>query len=105
MKAVILLVCSVSLMFSQLALAKNDNDKDKSLPPGLAKKLDRGQPLPPGWQKKLSAGQFLADDYYRRGTVLRKPNADGIVTIQIEGTVIELFEHSREIIRILEGRP
>lgn len=102
MKAVIVLVCSFSMAFSQLALAKND--KDKPLPPGLAKKLENGQPLPPGWQKKLSPGQFLADDYYRRGTVLRKPDTDGIVTIQIEGTVIELFEHSREIVRILEGR-
>ncbi|MDP2715929.1 hypothetical protein [Rheinheimera sp.] len=102
MKTVIVLVCSFTLIFSQLALAKND--KDKPLPPGLAKKLENGQPLPPGWQKKLSPGHFLADDYYRRGTVLRKADTDGIVTIQIEGTVIELFEHSREIVRILEGR-
>ena len=102
MKAAIVLICSFTLAFSQLALAKND--KDKPLPPGLAKKLENGQPLPPGWQKKLSAGQFLANDYYRRGTVLKKANSDGIITIQIEGTVIELFEHSREIVRILEGR-
>jgi hypothetical protein len=26
-----------------------------NLPPGLAKKLQRGKPLPPGWQKKIQA--------------------------------------------------
>lgn len=102
MKTAILVLCSAALLFSQLAHAKPD--QDKGLPPGLAKKLHKGQPLPPGWQKKLSPGQFLAYDYYRRGTVLRKPDTDGIITIQIEGTVIELFEHSREIVHILEGK-
>ena len=85
MKTASFVLCSAALLFSQLAHAKPD--QDKGLPPGLAKKLDKGQPLPPGWQKKLS-----------------KPDTDGIITIQIEGTVIELFEHSREIVRILEGR-
>jgi len=103
MRTIILLLGSAALLFSQVVQAKPH--EDKPLPPGLAKKLEKGQPLPPGWQKKLSAGQFLSDDYYRRGSVLRKPNADGIITIQIEGTVIELFEHSREIVRILQGRP
>jgi hypothetical protein len=102
MKTFTLLCCTAALLLSQPLLAKPD--KEKSLPPGLQKKLERGEPLPPGWQKKLSVGQFLHDDYYRRAVVVRKPNADGIITVQIEGTVIELFEHSREIVRILEGR-
>ncbi|HAW94380.1 MULTISPECIES: hypothetical protein [unclassified Arsukibacterium] len=102
MKSTIFVVCSFALVLSQPLMAKPDHEK--SLPPGLAKKVESGKPLPPGWQKKLSAGQYLADDYYRRGTVLSKPNADGIITVQIEGTIIELFEHSREIVRILEGK-
>ncbi|HEY9042992.1 MAG TPA: hypothetical protein VIN66_12505 [Rheinheimera sp.] len=98
----ILLTCSLALLISQPLMAAPD--KDKPLPPGLAKKVAQGKPLPPGWQKKLAPGQFLPDDYYRRGVVLGRPNSDGIISIQIEGTVVELFEHSREIVRILEGR-
>ncbi|GHG60362.1 hypothetical protein GCM10010919_03770 [Alishewanella longhuensis] len=102
MKTFMIVLCTSTLMFSQLVMAKPDHDK--GLPPGLEKKLEKGQPLPPGWQKKLSAGQYLSDDYYRRSTLLKKPNADGIITIQIEGTVIELFHHTREIVRILDGK-
>lgn len=102
MKKLTLLLCSAAILLSQPVLAKPDHDKP--LPPGLQKKLAKGEQLPPGWQKKLAVGQFLADDYYRRAVVLRKPTADGIVTVRIEGTIIELFEHSREIVRILEGR-
>ena len=102
MKKLTLLLCSAAILLSQPVLAKHDNDKP--LPPGLQKKLAKGGTLPPGWQKKLSVGQVLQDDYYRRAVVVRKPAADGIVTVQIEGTIIELFEHSREIVRILEGR-
>ena len=101
MKTSMLLLCTAALLCSQVVSAKPD--KEKSLPPGLEKKLEQGKPLPPGWQKKLSPGQFLSDDYYRRGTVLRKANSDGVITIQVEGTVIELFEHSREIVRILDS--
>ncbi|WP_372627563.1 hypothetical protein [Arsukibacterium sp.] len=102
MKSAFFIICSVALVFSQPLMAKPDHEK--ALPPGLAKKVESGKPLPPGWQKKLSPGQFLADDYYRRSTILKKPDADGIITVQIEGTIIELFEHSREIVRILEGK-
>ena len=102
MRSAFFIICSVTLVFSQPLMAKPDHEK--ALPPGLAKKVESGKPLPPGWQKKLSAGQFLADDYYRRSTILKKPNADGVITVQIEGTIIELFEHSREIVRILEGK-
>lgn len=31
------------------------------LPPGLAKKLQRGKPLPPGWQKKVNEGYIIED--------------------------------------------
>lgn len=102
MKTLILVLCSAALLFSHFTQAKPD--QDKSLPPGLVKKLDKGQPLPPGWQKKLARGQILSQDYYRHGHVISRPNPDGIITLQIEGTIIELFEHSREIVRILDGK-
>ncbi|MCB5227401.1 hypothetical protein JAO78_011330 [Alishewanella sp. 16-MA] len=102
MKTVMLVLFTSTLLLSHSAMAKPEHEK--GLPPGLEKKLEKGKPLPPGWQKKLSVGQYLQDDYYRRSTVLKRPNADGIITIQVEGTIIELFEHSREIVRILEGK-
>ncbi|MEO3678750.1 hypothetical protein ABGI61_06920 [Rheinheimera sp. FR7-31] len=101
MKTFIPLVCVLAVSVSFAVQAKPD--KDKPLPPGLAKKLAKGEPLPPGWQKKLAPGQFLAEDYYRRARVISRPATDGIITVQIEGTIIELFEHSREIVRILDG--
>lgn len=102
MKSFIIVLCSSTLLFSQWALAKPD--QDKSLPPGLQKKLEKGQALPPGWQKKLAPGQFLAQDYYQRSRVISRPAAEGIISIQIEDTIIEVFEHSLEIVRILDGR-
>ncbi|MDX1677706.1 hypothetical protein [Arsukibacterium sp.] len=102
MKKTLFVICSLAIGISQPVMAKPEHEK--SLPPGLAKKVESGKPLPPGWQKKLSAGQYLADEYYHRSTVLKKPDADGIITVQIDGTIIELFEHSRQIVRILEGK-
>lgn len=34
------------------------------LPPGLAKKLQRGKPLPPGWQKKVTKGWVIDDSWW-----------------------------------------
>lgn len=101
MKSIILILVTLSVLVSHSAVAKPDHDKP--LPPGLIKKVNQGKPLPPGWQKKLYPGQYLADDYYYRSTVLKKANVDGIITVQIEGTIVELYEHSRAIVRILEG--
>ena len=39
--------------------------KQKSLPPGLQKKLARGGELPPGWQKKVARGEVLDMALYR----------------------------------------
>lgn len=101
MKTLIPLVSVLVVSLSFAVQAKPE--QGKPLPPGLAKKLAKGEPLPPGWQKKLAPGQLLAEDYYRRARVLSRPASDGIITVQIEGTIIELFEHSREIVRILDG--
>ncbi|KKO45311.1 hypothetical protein WG68_11340 [Arsukibacterium ikkense] len=101
MKVFMLVLCSSTLLFSQLAMAKPD--QEKSLPPGLEKKLERGQPLPPGWQKKLAPGQFLAEDYYRHARIIKQPNAEGIISVQIEDTIIELFENTREIVRVMNS--
>ena len=82
--------------------AMKDKDKHKSLPPGLAKKVDQGKPLPPGWQKKLSKGDVLQYELYTRGQVVVPLGRDGILSIRIDGTIIRLFEKTREIIEILD---
>ena len=40
-------------------------DKQRALPQGLQKKLDRGGQLPPGWEKKVVAGEVLDYELYR----------------------------------------
>ena len=82
------------------ALAKDkDKDKGKSLPP--EKKLDNGGDLPPGWQKKLRKGDILDRDIYRRGKVIKSRDRDGLISIQVDDTVVRLVEDTREIISIL----
>ncbi|AXV66120.1 hypothetical protein D0907_12965 [Pseudoalteromonas lipolytica] len=86
------------------ALAKDkdkDKDKGKSLPPGLEKKLENGGDLPPGWQKKYRKGDILDRDIYRRGKVIKSRNNDGLISIQVDGTIVRLVEDTREIVSIL----
>jgi len=46
--------------------------KQKSLPPGLQKKLARGGELPPGWQKKVARGEVLDMSLYGHSRPLPK---------------------------------
>ncbi|TMP61720.1 hypothetical protein, partial [Pseudoalteromonas sp. S1649] len=65
-----------------------DKGKDKRLPPGREKKLDNGGDLPPGWQKPLRKGDILARDIYRRGTVIKSRDSDGLISNQDDDTVV-----------------
>ncbi|MBU2706061.1 hypothetical protein KCM76_08700 [Zooshikella marina] len=96
-----LLIIYLNSMISP-ALAKNDKHHDNynSLPPGLQKNVNRGKPLPPGWQKKLGKGDILDDSIYVRGKVVVPLGRDGAITINVDGTFIKLYEHTREIIDI-----
>ncbi|WP_244325653.1 hypothetical protein [Shewanella aestuarii] len=78
------------------------DSKGKGLPPGLQKKVDQGKPLPPGWQKKLAKGDILSRDIYDRGRVVVPVGKDGSVSVDVDGTVIRLYENTREIIDILK---
>lgn len=77
-------------------------NKNKSLPPGLQKKVDSGESLPPGWQKKLYKGEILDYRIYRQGSIVVPVNHEGIITIKVEDKVIRLMEATREIIDILQ---
>lgn len=82
--------------------------KQKPLPPGLRKKVERGGELPPGWQKKLARGEVLSDDVYRVGRPLppdvrRQLPVDpkGTVTLDIDGEIVRVIQNTREIVDIL----
>lgn len=76
-------------------------NKDKSLPPGLEKKVKRTGQLPPGWQKKLAVGERLDRQVYSSASVMVPVRNDGIVTVEVDGRVIRLIEATREIVEIL----
>ena len=84
-----------------VAPAHAKKGKNKSLPPGLQKNVERGKPLPPGWQKKLSKGQVMDRDIYGRGKIIVPLDPLGIVTIKIEDKIFRVMKKSREIVDIL----
>jgi len=100
MKKLIVLALVAGLCFN-VAVVQAKQDKEKSLPPGLQKKLERGGELPPGWQKKLVVGEYLDDDVYLSGRVIDRVGGLGERTIEVEGRVVRVIEATREIIDIL----
>lgn len=82
----------------QSAKGKGKN-KQKSIPPGLQKKLERGGQLPPGWQNKVAVGEVLDKDLYSRSEPL--PDELDSVLGRVVGE-----EHRRignKVIKVLEG--
>jgi hypothetical protein len=83
--------------------------KQKPLPPGLKKKVERGGELPPGWQKKMARGEVLPEDVYRYGQRLpgdvrrrlpRQP--EGTDIIYIDGKVARVIEATRTIVDVFD---
>jgi len=104
MKKIWTLICIIllgALIVCSPAIAKND--KQKSLPPGLQKKVERGEELPPGWQKKIARGEVLDLEVYRHGKILVPADINGISTIKIGDKTIRLIDSTREIIDILDN--
>ena len=86
--------------------------KQKKLPPGLQKKVDRGGELPPGWQKKLEVGETLDPEVAEQANSLpeeilkRFPQVEeGIEILEVGGEIIKVVEDSLEIIDILSQGP
>jgi hypothetical protein len=83
--------------------------KGKSLPPGLAKKVERGESLPPGWQKKLVKGETMSADVYRQchplpdDVIVRlPPPPSGTILVTIEGKVVRLARATLEILDVFD---
>ena len=94
-------VLTATLLLAVIPLSAKPEKEYKTLPPGLAKKADEGKPLPPGWQKKLHKGDILDKEIYARGKVVVPLGKDGTVTINVDGTLLKLYEQSRRIIDIV----
>lgn len=84
------------------ALAKNDKDKNKQLPPGLQKKVASGKALPLGWQKKLAKGEKMDAEVYKKGEIIIPINKHGEITLRVDGKVVRLYKATREIIEVLK---
>ncbi len=74
--------------------------KQKSLPPGLRKKLERGGELPPGWQKKVARGEVLDDDLYRYS---RRLPDELLGRVSRHGTNTDVRILDDRVIRIMDG--
>ncbi|WP_461482002.1 hypothetical protein, partial [Porticoccus sp.] len=84
-----------------------DNHKQKSLPPGLRKKLERGGELPPGWQRKVARGEVLDSELYGHSRSLpeeflhRLPRSvDGTSLRRIDDRVVRIMDATRTILDV-----
>lgn len=88
---------------------RNKPKKAKKLPKGLQKKYERTGQLPPGWEMKLARGEVLPSDIYIHARPLppelirRLPIGPvGSKILEIEGKIIRVIHHSRQILDILD---
>lgn len=88
----------ISLSLSSPTFAKHD--KEKKLPPGLQKKLQRGGELPPGWKKKLAEGHILERGLYDKAHILSPIDINGHEIIRLDDTTMRVLRATGEIIHI-----
>ncbi len=82
--------------------------KQKSLPPGLRKKLERGGELPPGWQQKVARGEVLEEDIYLNHSrslpaeILRRlpSSPDGTSIKQIDDRIVRVMDATRTVLDV-----
>ncbi len=83
------------------------HNKQKSLPPGLQKKVARGGELPPGWQKKVARGEVLDGDLYEASNKLPREvldqlkNRAGTSVRQVEDRVVRILDATNVILDVL----
>ncbi|EEF58281.1 hypothetical protein [Pedosphaera parvula] len=92
--------------------SSSESRKHKHLPPGLAKKVDRGENLPPGWQDKMVKGQPVPAEIYEHCEPLPKEVAIklpvppvGTVVVTVEGKVARILEATHEILDVFDVIP
>jgi len=102
-----LLVIIACLAIAFPAVAKNDKEKkQKTLPPGLEKKVERGGELPPGWQKKIAKGEVLDSDLFDIAVRIPNkptknyPNTKNTELLKLEKKIIRIEKDTREVLEI-----
>jgi len=84
------------------------SDKERGLPPGLAKNYLRGKPLPPGWQKKVYGGYVIGDDlkdYFHPLEYSLFPRLEAVPDTRLYlygNRVVRVYEPRREVIDLIE---
>ena len=95
---------------------KGGNNKQKNLPYGLQKKLQRGGELPPGWQTKVARGEVLDDEILRHserlpddlvrrlgvlhdGAAIRRVGDKVVRVMEGNGTVLDVIDLADVILR------
>ena len=79
---------------------KGKKDKQKNLPYGLQKKLERGGQLPPGWQTKVAKGEVLDAELLRHSE--RLPN-DLVRRLPVLRDGTEVRRIGDKVVRVMEG--
>ena len=111
MKKVIILLACFAFLSTAYAKQGNKNKKQKNLPPGLAKKIQRGKELPPGWQKKLVKGEVLDNDVYLNAVILTREERQrfpqppaGTKLLKVQNKIIRVMDATRTILDVFEVR-
>ena len=82
--------------------------KEKRIPYGLQKKLQRGGELPPGWQKKLKAGTHISPYILSKGRILdykdftKYPKPTNSELYKIEDKIIRINRVTNVILDVLK---
>ncbi len=114
----IAMVVAAALLVAGTAVAAESADregppghaKQRQLPPGLQKKLERGGELPPGWQKKVQRGEVIDAELYALGKPVPRTIADrlpapdqaGTQDVVIENKVIRVLDATRTILDVFD---
>ena len=85
--------------------------KQKELPKGLEKKLERNQELPPGWQKKLIVGKPFDAYLMQRAIISTNPkyynkemNNTRETIYQIENKIIKVMTATNIILDVFDDQ-
>jgi hypothetical protein len=83
--------------------------KAKRLPPGLAKKVERGGDLPAGWRKRCVPGRIMPKEVFEHShplppevVVKLPPPPPDTVTITVGGNVVRLVKATLEILDVFD---
>lgn len=84
---------------------KEKTQKQKTVPHGLQKKVERGGELPPGWKKKIQKGQVVDESILSHGKIINSneyPQIAGSKIYEIEDKIIRVSNATRTILDIFK---